>query len=276
MPPAGRGTAQVAQQLRQADPELASLVSVTAIPIEELQQHLLPEELVLQYYVFGAKLYGVTVSSNDVRVAEIASPGLEADVRRFRALIEQGSDQVLVEARALYDRLIRPVEAQIRGKSLLVVPHGVLHYLPFAALHDGSNYLLDSHALRYLPSASVLKFLKPPRTPGLAAVLVLGNPDLGEARLDLPHAETEARGIAGMGSGNTLLLRKEATEEAFKRLAPGFRYIHVASHGEFNASDALQSRLMLVKSDSDDGSLSPQFVFQFDRRAPRISLDQRV
>ena len=256
MPPAGRGTAQVAQQLRQADPELASLVSVTAIPIEELQQHLLPEELVLQYYVFGAKLYGVTVSSNDVRVAEIASPGLEADVRRFRALIEQGSDQVLVEARALYDRLIRPVEAQIRGKSLLVVPHGVLHYLPFAALHDGSNYLLDSHALRYLPSASVLKFLKPPRTPGLAAVLVLGNPDLGEARLDLPHAETEARGIAGMGSGNTLLLRKEATEEAFKRLAPGFRYIHVASHGEFNASDALQSRLMLVKSDSDDGSLS--------------------
>ena len=52
------------------------------------------------------------------------------------------------------------------------------------------------------------------------------------------------------------MLRKEATEEAFKRLAPGFRYIHVASHGEFNASDALQSRLMLVKSDSDDGSLS--------------------
>ena len=256
MPPAGRGTAQVAQQLRQADPELASLVSVTAIPIEELQQHLLPDELVLQYYVFGAKLYGVTVSSNDVRVAEIASPGLEADVRRFRALIEQGSGPVLVEARALYDRLIRPVEAQIKGKSLLVVPHGVLHYLPFAALHDGSNYLLDSHALRYLPSASVLKFLKPPRTPGLSAVLVLGNPDLGEARLDLPHAETEARGIAGMGSGNTLLLRKEATEEAFKRLAPGFRFIHVASHGEFNASDALQSRLMLVKSGTDDGSLS--------------------
>ena len=255
-PQAGHGTAQVAQQLRQADPELASLVSVTAIPIEELQQHLMPEELVLQYYVFGAKLYGVTVSSSDVRVTEIASPGLEADVRRFRALIEQGSDRVLVEARGLYDRLIRPMEAQIKGKSLLVVPHGVLHYLPFAALHDGSNYLLDSHALRYLPSASVLKFLKPPRTPGLAAVLVMGNPDLGEARLDLPHAEIEARGIAGMGSGNTLLLGKDATEEAFKRLAPGFRYIHIASHGEFNASDALQSRLMLVKSGTDDGSLS--------------------
>ena len=255
-PQAGHGTAQVAQQLRQADPELASLVSVTAIPIEELQQHLMPEELVLQYYVFGAKLYGVTVSSSDVRVTEIASPGLEGDVRRFRALIEQGSDRVLVEARGLYDRLIRPMEAQIKGKSLLVVPHGVLHYLPFAALHDGSHYLLDSHALRYLPSASVLKFLKPPRTPGLAAVLVMGNPDLGEARLDLPHAEIEARGIAGMGSGNTLLLGKDATEEAFKRLAPGFRYIHIASHGEFNASDALQSRLMLVKSGTDDGSLS--------------------
>lgn len=74
-----------------------------------------------------------------------------------------------------------------------MIPHSVLHYAPFVALHDGKDYLVHSRALRYLPSASVLKYVKPLRTKGLVSILVFGNPDLGDARYDMPNAETEAR-----------------------------------------------------------------------------------
>lgn len=253
---AGRRSARLAMQLRQVDPELASLVAVGSVPVQSVQRRLLPDEVVLQYYLHGPRLYAVTVSSTEVRVTPLASTGLETSVRRFRALIEEGSVQAIGEAQALHERLVRPVVPQIVGKSLLVVPHGVLHYLPFAALHDGEAFLLDTHALRYLPIASVLEWLGPARAQGLEKLLVLGNPDLGDARYDLPHAEAEARLIAKLSAGSELLLRKDASEEAFKRLAPSHRYIHVASHGEFNASDALQSRLLLSKSGNEDGSLS--------------------
>lgn len=246
--PAGSGTTATAQAvaaLRQADPELASLVSVTSVPLPEIRALMLPGEIVLQYYMAGDRLYAVTVSNTDVRVTAIQSAGLDASVRKFRKMLQDGDKQVDAEARLLHDRLIRPIEPLIEGKGLLVVPHGVLHYLPFAALHDGRGYLLDRHPLRYLPSASVLKFVKPSRDKGIAPALVLGNPDLGDPQYDLPNAELEAKLIAGMGPRSELLLRKAATKDAFTRLAPGFRTIHVASHGEFNGSDALQSRLLL-------------------------------
>ncbi len=38
--------------------------------------------------------------------------------------------------------------------------HHVLYYLPFAALTDGERYLVDDYTLSYLPSASVLQFIR--------------------------------------------------------------------------------------------------------------------
>jgi CHAT domain-containing protein len=197
----------------------------------------------------------VTVSQARVQVTPIEQQGLEADVRRWRSLIEQANPDAETLSRALYDRLVRPVAPQLQARKLLIVPHGVLHYLPFAALHDGQRHLLDSHVLRYLPSASVLRFLKPARAQTLEPVLVFGNPDLGDPRYDLPYAETEARQVAALAAGSELLLRRQATEQAFKQQAPAFRFIHIASHGEFNGADGLQSRLLLAKAGGEDGSL---------------------
>jgi CHAT domain-containing protein len=143
--------------------------------------------------------------------------------------------------------------ADIGGRDLLIIPHGALHYLPFAALHDGRNFLAAEHSLRYLPSASVLKYLKPPRTQRPESVLIFGNPDLGNPKLDLPNAEIEAKAIADLVPGSELLVRKKASEAAFKQFAPSFRYLHIASHGQFNASNALDSRLLLSQDGGQDG-----------------------
>ena len=74
------------------------------------------------------------------------------------------NQQATALGQKLYARLVAPLEPAIGDKALLIVPHSGLHYLPFAALHDGKNYLLEKHALRVTTSASALKFLRPVAT----------------------------------------------------------------------------------------------------------------
>ena len=70
---------------------------------------------------------------------------------------ELPEDAHLAAARSLYDAIVAPAARWLgEGDRLLVVPDGPLFYLPFAALHDGSRYLIERHAVAYAPSASVL------------------------------------------------------------------------------------------------------------------------
>ncbi|MBP9218217.1 MAG: CHAT domain-containing protein [Sterolibacterium sp.] len=243
-------------ELNSVAPELASLVSVTSIPLKEILSHLSKNEAIIEYFFHDKSLYAIVLSEAGVRAARIDGQKLEEQIRNFRAEIDQRGEDVGRQSHALYNQLIRPLEADIKGRDLLIVPHGALHYLPFAALHDGQNFLLAHHSLRYLPSASVLKYLKPSRKEKPESVLVFGNPDLGDPKYDLPNAEVEAKTIADLLPGSELLVRKKASEVAFKQFAPSFRYLHIASHGQFNAANALDSRLLLSPEAGQDGSLT--------------------
>src|SRR5207249_7593471 len=55
----------------------------------------------------------------------------------------------------LYKQLVAPLRHLLRTGRLVFVPHDVLHYLPFHALFDGRQHLIDSYVMSYAPSASV-------------------------------------------------------------------------------------------------------------------------
>ncbi|MCS6763003.1 MAG: CHAT domain-containing protein [Candidatus Protistobacter heckmanni] len=86
-----------------------------------------------------------------------------------------------------------------------------------------------------LPAANMLAFLKPVLASNRAPLLVFGNPDLGDPRLDLSFAEGEARYLAGAVPGSRMLLRKDASENNFRKVARAFSRIHFATHGKFNS-----------------------------------------
>ncbi|MDM8558249.1 CHAT domain-containing protein [Candidatus Parabeggiatoa sp. HSG14] len=59
-------------------------------------------------------------------------------------------------AQRLYQLLIKPIEQHLKGiETLVVVPHGALRALPFAALHDGNQYLVEKYALATIPSLTL-------------------------------------------------------------------------------------------------------------------------
>ena len=144
----------------------------------------------------------------------------------------------------------------IKGRTLTVVPHGILHYVPFGALHDGQKYLIENAGLRVMPSASVLAFLKTNKVSKPGQLLAFGNPDLGDAKLDLPNAEKEAITVSSMLPGSKVLTRKDASKAALKDYGNGFAILHFATHGEFSADSPLSSGLLLSKTATDDGRLT--------------------
>ena len=77
--------------------------------------------------------------------------------------------------------LIAPIRDRLQAAHLVVIPHDVLHALPFHALFDGARYLIDDFTISYAPSASVhrLCWAKPAAPQG--GSLVMGVPDAQDA-----------------------------------------------------------------------------------------------
>jgi CHAT domain-containing protein len=237
-------------------PEAASLVSVQTAPLADIAAKLAPGETLIDYFIAGDDLCAFIVNGATVKGVKLRGDGLEEEVRAFRNAIETGDASADERGRALYDRLIRPLAGEFQSSRLTISAHGVLHYLPFAALLDGGQYLIDRYSLRVTPSASALAYLRTdtPAKPG--RVLALGNPDLGDARYDLPNAQQEALQIAQLFPDSRALVRQEASKTAVKQLGSSFAILHFASHAKFDPDAPLSSGLYLAKGNEVDGRLT--------------------
>ena len=131
---------------------------------------------------------------------------------------------------------------------LTIVPHGLLHYLPFSALHDGRAHIIQNHTIRISPNASLLKYVSaapdmesPIAVPWGAEVAAVGYSMNGQ----LPEAPREAERVAELFGGRPLL-ELEATSDAIRTIASQVRLLHLATHAEFRADNPLFSGLALA------------------------------
>lgn len=236
------------QTLASQAPELAALVSVPHVSLQDIQNALPADETLLSYYFDKQKLYAFIITRNSLSAHELPRGGLEDDIKAFRNTIqEHTSGQLIIHAQSLHNRLIAPLVGQIATPKLLIAAHGPLHYLPFLALSDGRQTLLERYQLTQLPSATTIKYVGKLDTrlkPGM--LLAFGNPDLGDRQYDLDHAEIEAREVAGLFPNSKVLVRQEASKKNLKEYGSGFRYLHFATHGKFDAANPLGSALMLA------------------------------
>jgi CHAT domain-containing protein len=75
---------------------------------------------------------------------------LQTQIGHFLEALNQRSD-VTASSRALYTSLVKPLDVAAqaaRAKRLVLWLDGALRYLPFAALNDGSHYLVEKYALQ--------------------------------------------------------------------------------------------------------------------------------
>ncbi|MEI7613971.1 MAG: CHAT domain-containing protein [Betaproteobacteria bacterium] len=254
-------------------PELASLVSVSTLGSGEIQALMPVGETLIEYYDAGGELIAFVLTQTEIDAVRLDGKGLTQDILQFReALEEVDSKRYLALSQRLHERLVAPLTSRFHNHRLLVVAHGPLHYLPFNALNDGQSFLIDRFNLRTMPSASILKYLSPFPGGKTGEILAFGNPDLGNPRFDLENSETEAIAITKNRPKSRVLLRKNANESALRQYGEGFRYIHFATHGQFNPEAPLKSALLLSRNAESDGLLTADKIFSLKLDTDLVTL----
>ncbi len=178
--------------------------------------------------------------------------------------------------------LLGPFRKRLSGglRSLVIVPDGPLHYLPFETLIDpdrSTRFLVQDFDVRYGPSAAALLQLADRPAPAFYARDFLGLANSAPMRRyalsadevrDFPalrgaDREIEEAGRRFAGRRSTLLLGRRAEEAALKALPLAeYRIIHLAAHGFFDDRRWWRSSLVLLpdKKKADDGFLQPDDI----------------
>jgi CHAT domain-containing protein len=260
-------------QLRQQVPELASLISVTSMSVAEIQKLIPADETLVEYYYTDKYLFIFILTSQGLSAVRLDSGHVADDIKNFRTAIENTSSSAHEQlAMHLFNLLIKPIEGSLSSSRLIIVPHGALHYLPFYALYDGKDYLIERYSIRMLPSASMFKYLQRNKSEKPGDILAFGNPDLRDQKYNLVNAENEAVSVSKTLPRSKFFLRKDATETALKKYGEGFSYIHFATHGEFDADKPLNSALLLTADSESDGRLTVDKLYSMKLNADLVTL----
>jgi CHAT domain-containing protein/Tfp pilus assembly protein PilF len=205
-----------------------------------------PATALLEYLIGDAGIHLFVVTSEGLKVYHLtkASAALQRDAARFRKQIADRDLEYRTLAASLYQDLLAPAAAQLKGKTTLVIaPDGFLWDVPFQALAAGGNRsLLETYTLSYTPSLTVLHELRKLRDPAPA------NPSvLAVNALDLPAAKREVDAMRQVYGAPRLqvLAGAGASREALRSEASKFDVVHVAAHGVFDNRSPLSSYLML-------------------------------
>jgi CHAT domain-containing protein len=142
--------------------------------------------------------------------------------------------------RDLYMGLIAPILNKLQGKHLLIVPHESLHCVPFHALYDGKNYLIDSYSISYAPSASIYAQCRQKQANQAGHSLILGVADQ-----QTPCIYEELQSIAALLPQAKLFLGADANEKVLQEYGAGSQLVHIASHGFFRQDRPMFSGIRL-------------------------------
>ncbi|MDH4079789.1 MAG: CHAT domain-containing protein [Nitrospira sp.] len=258
----------------QRHPRGTQLWSSPPVSLLDVQHALDHDTALLEYMVQEDKLVMWTITKIQFEVYEQPLGDGEAILRKFMGtlgrplLTKDEAAEHLTLATSVYSRLIQPAEGLIRGKKhLIIVPDGLLHYLPFEALViptvgdksersrgglSGAQYLLKQYQISYAPSASVAMALqksvrstdeKPP-----FPLVAFGDPAYEEVSSEehrsgvcqgswsrLEFSAEEVNRIAalwGIASDSPHInLREQASEKRLREIdLSQYRLLHFATH----------------------------------------------
>ena len=264
-------------RIRRENREQASLMAVEPLTLNQVQALLEPGQALLEYFVMQQQVYLWVVDKERLNSFSVglSRADLSKKLGALRAAISERKPlkEYQALARELYEQLIAPAEPFVRGKELIIVPHDVLHNLPFHALvgSDG-RYLIEKYSIQYISSASLMQFTQAKRRGLGKKVLAFGNPAGKDSFPELQFAERETAELKKSFPETTQLLKSEATKLKVKELAARYDILHFAAHTELKQDDPLSSAVLLAKSNSDNGRLEVRDIFGLDLKASLVVL----
>ncbi|QYK42307.1 MAG: CHAT domain-containing protein [Paracoccaceae bacterium] len=190
------------------------------------------------------------------RQVPVARADLARQVLEALQAIESVSPDVDAQLQALYQVVFAPVAPDLTAAGIEVVMlnlDGFLRYVPFAALHDGTGYLIERHALAIYTPAVPTQFAAAPRSPDSTAGFGVTAAHPGFS--PLPGVRAELAAIFGEVLAGETVLDAGFDERALRRsLLRKPAILHIASH--FNLMPGREDDSFLLLGDGSHLPLS--------------------
>jgi tetratricopeptide (TPR) repeat protein len=260
------------------------------ISLADIREESQPDVVLLAYHIVGDEIMAFVNAGDNIRIVRNLGPvaavtqhlqqwSIHMDqfragpefARRHMPLLERPARRILT---CLHGVLLAPIEILLEEMNirdpndadapgnLVIVPHGLLHQVPFHALFDGERYLLERFEISYAPSARVYSLCQEqaPRRLGKALVMSVTDPLI-------PAVEEEARAVARCLPGARVLSDEQATSDALRSASTNCSIVHLACHGLFRADNPIFSSLKL-----HDGWLTAAEVMRLDLAGALVTL----
>lgn len=149
------------------------------------------------------------------------------------------STSYLASAQQLYNWIVAPLQSELESRNidtLAFIPGAGLRSLPFSALHNGEQFLVEQYSVGLLPSINLID----PRYQSLqnSEILAVGSGEWAERGFelsDLPSVPIEVAAVVQQPWQGEVLLNEQFTlpQIVGELENPSFRILHLATHGEF-------------------------------------------
>ena len=255
---AGKREREFIRLLRELPPAEAEAAGVETAPpasLEDVQSALGPHVTLVEYFRVRDRILAVIVTEDSlqafpvtlapriakvVRMMQFQFSKFRLDpayIREFQAPLMEATQAHLQD---LHRELLEPIRDHLKGRHLVIVPHELLHYVPFHALFDGRRYLVDSYTVSYAPSASIYVECRRKANVASGGSLLLGVPDK-----NTPSIQEELQSVAEVLPRPKVFLGSQASRQALEENGPRSRWIHIATHGFFRQDNPMFSGIRL-------------------------------
>jgi CHAT domain-containing protein/Tfp pilus assembly protein PilF len=252
-------------EIHRSAPKYAEIAYPRPASLNEVQSRALRAgETLMEFFIGDERAWVWLVDRDGATLHPLAAPGeIEARVAEFLERVDPGArspagNRSELASAARLAAAVIPTGALPAAGRLLVVPDGALHHVPFEALRVDDRFLIESHEIAVVPSATALLLMREQPSPVAAkGFLGLGDPLLpaDESRFPrLPFSLREVNGIAELFAEDErrVLTGEQATKAGVRALdLAEFRFVHFATHGWLDAESPRLSGLRLSVTEPD-------------------------
>ena len=238
-----------------AEAHQAGLQVASAISLEQIRSAMPRDAAMVEYFRIQDRTIACVLTHDELHMVPVTVHSrlqkllhlLQLQISKFRLnpqYLKTFSEPLLLSTEAhlksLYQELIMPIRPLLDTRHLVFVPHGLLHYVPFHALHDGASYLIDRHSISYAPSASVYAVCQTKLANAGVDSLILGVPDA-----QAPSIRTEVEALSRILPNAKLFVGEAATEDVLRTHGRSSKLVHIATHGYFRQDNPMFSSIRL-------------------------------
>lgn len=228
----------------------------------------LASKQVIKFIEANNTLYRVTYNNNKPNVTSLGNyKTIASKVKSFVKAVKFAKTSIenLQEQGAeLYEILFKNIE--LKNNELLIVPEGVLNYLPFELLRFNDKYLVENNAISYTSSLALHFAGKPNKNREVKNDIVLFAPSY--QRYKPTNQELAVRNEPYYLEGtldevndisklfdSKVYIEKEASLKNFMNISKDYKVMHFSMHAYLHDSDPELSSLVFTDETTNNNQL---------------------